>query len=108
LTNEGLLLLSHLTKIVPQQVTLHMVPILAFMGASVFQRDDAASQRVIEAIMGGIVPVLAKSHRDAAQTPGDLVDALAPVVKTFTDVIVHVPAHRRTSCVTCLSVVTMR
>jgi U3 small nucleolar RNA-associated protein 10 len=48
--NQALLLISSLSRLAPEAVLHHIMPVFTFMGSNVFHRDDSYSFRVVEQV----------------------------------------------------------
>lgn len=97
--HHALILLSHASFMLPEQVLHHIMEIFTFMGSSVLRHDDAYSFQIIVKIIETLIPILVKleknvedcSERELAQ----LQKRVVPVLRIFADVVLHVPEHRR-------------
>ncbi|XP_058814545.1 HEAT repeat-containing protein 1 homolog [Topomyia yanbarensis] len=88
--HHALLLLAHVTDLVPDQVLQNIMEIFTFMGSSVVRHDDVYSIQIITKIIETIIPTLAREENSANKQ-----NKVIPILKIFTDVILDVPEHRR-------------
>ncbi|XP_055640607.1 HEAT repeat-containing protein 1 homolog [Toxorhynchites rutilus septentrionalis] len=90
--HHALLLLAHVSYLVPEQVLHNMMEIFTFMGSSIVRHDDVYSIQIISKIIETIVPTLALDRKSSGEKSQDKVIA---ILKIFSDVILDVPEHRR-------------
>ena len=74
LAMNSLLLIAHFASLVPDQIVHHIVPVFTFMGANALQRDDAASQRIVDSVFDSVLPVVVRKHKEAAGAPEEVVN----------------------------------
>lgn len=91
---RALLVASELARLIPDTVLHNVMPIFTFMGSSDLQRDDAFSFGVVEKTVERIVPVMAASLKDKAETKLDLYSESRTFLSIFTDMAARLPKHR--------------
>lgn len=91
--HHALQLLSHLARLLPDQVLHNMMDIFTFMGSSVVRHDDAYSFQIITNIISSIIPTLTRLNE--SKTESEQNELVVPVLKVFCDIILDVPEHRR-------------
>ncbi|KAL1109946.1 hypothetical protein AAG570_014103 [Ranatra chinensis] len=87
--HHALLALTHLARIVPDQVLHNIMAIFTFIGSSVLRQEDAYSLQIISQIIDTIIPVLIEAETD------DLVSKVAGVLRVFVSAMLDIPEHRR-------------
>jgi U3 small nucleolar RNA-associated protein 10 len=90
--SSALLLLSELTRYIPQAVLHSIMPIFTLMSATTIRQDDDFSAHVVDQTIQQVVPLLAQSLRDQKK---DLVAATAEIILSFAAAFEHIAAHRR-------------
>lgn len=88
--HHALLALTHIAKLIPEQVLHNIMAIFTFIGSSVLRKDDAYSFQIITKIIDTIIPVLVKH-----QTNQDEAVSVAGVIRVFVTALLDVPEHRR-------------
>lgn len=91
--HHALQLLSHLARLLPDQVLHNMMDIFTFMGSSVVRHDDAYSFQIITNVISAIVPTLTRINENKSEAEKN--ELVVPVLKVFSDIILDVPEHRR-------------
>ncbi|KAL1412540.1 snoRNA-binding rRNA-processing protein utp10 [Vanrija albida] len=91
---RALLVASELARLIPETVLHNVMPIFTFMGSSDLQRDDAFSFGVVEKTVERIVPVMAASLKDKADSKLDLYTESRTFLAIFTDMAARLPKHR--------------
>lgn len=84
--HHALLLLSATAQMVPDQVLIDIMDIFTFMGSSLVRHDDSYSFQIITKIIENIIPIVVTNYDDKN---------VLPVLRVFSDIILHVPEHRR-------------
>lgn len=86
--HHALQLICQLAPLAPEIVLHNITDIFTFMGSTIVRQDDAYSFQIILKIIDSVVPILIeKSEKDSSK--------LVAVLKTFADIILDVPEHRR-------------
>lgn len=86
--HHALQLICQLAPLAPDTVLQNITDIFTFMGSTIVRQDDAYSFQIILKIIDSVVPILIeKSDGDSGK--------LVAVLKTFADIILDVPEHRR-------------
>uniref|UniRef100_A0A336KP64 HEAT repeat-containing protein 1 n=1 Tax=Culicoides sonorensis TaxID=179676 RepID=A0A336KP64_CULSO len=85
--HDALILLSHVTSFIPEQVLHNIVGIFTFMGSSVARHDDTYSFQIMSKVIENVIPILAKHQKGE--------DKVISVLKIFSDIILDVAMHRR-------------
>lgn len=86
--HHALQLICQLAPLAPEVVLQNITDIFTFMGSTIVRQDDAYSFQIILKIIDSVVPILIeKSEGDSTR--------LVAVLKTFADIILDVPEHRR-------------
>ncbi|KAG8528844.1 uncharacterized protein KY384_006533 [Bacidia gigantensis] len=89
--NTGLLLLSALAHIIPEQILHNVMPIFTFMGSDVLRQGDDYSAHVVRQTMDSIVPRLVQSlHKRKGELSG-----ISELLLSFAAAFDHVPSQRR-------------
>ncbi|KAI0692328.1 hypothetical protein BC835DRAFT_1416622 [Cytidiella melzeri] len=96
-SNQALLLVSSLARLVPEAVLQNVMPVFTFMGANVFHRDDSYSFKVVQKTIDSIIPVMTTSLKQHHAGKLDLHIASRVFLRIFTDAYNHIPRHRRIS-----------
>ncbi|TXT12979.1 hypothetical protein VHUM_01380 [Vanrija humicola] len=91
---RALLVASELARLIPDTVLHNVMPIFTFMGSSDLQRDDEFSFGVVEKTVERIVPVMAASLKDKAESKLDLYTESRTFLSIFTDMAARLPKHR--------------
>jgi len=90
--STALLLLSKLTRYVPQAILHSIMPVFTLMSSTTLRQDDDFSAHVVDQTIQQVVPLLAKSLREQKK---DLVAATAEIILSFAAAFEHIAAHRR-------------
>jgi len=89
----ALLLSASLTSIAPELMLHNVMPIFAFMGNSVFSKDDERSVYVSNQAIDQIIPPLVSTLK--RQDEGSLIKSTSSLLSSFVAAFDHVPQHRR-------------
>jgi len=90
--STALLLLSKLTRYVPQAILHSIMPVFTLMSSTTLRQDDDFSAHVVDQTIQQVVPLLAQSLREQKK---DLVAATAEIILSFAAAFEHIAAHRR-------------
>ena len=83
--NKAFLLLACITRIFPDHVLKHSMPIFTFMGDTSFKSDDNFSFQVLHKTIQSIIP------RIAEKKPSQVI----PIINILVDSYSNIPSHRR-------------
>ncbi|KKF93686.1 U3 small nucleolar RNA-associated protein 10 [Ceratocystis platani] len=90
--NSALLVIASLAATAPEVVVHVVMPVFAFVGASILRQSDDYSAYVVNQTIKEVVPPLLDSFRRGKRNP---VSSAAELLLSFTASYSHVPAHRR-------------
>ncbi|KKA28520.1 hypothetical protein TD95_004600 [Thielaviopsis punctulata] len=90
--NSALLVIASLAATAPEVVIHVVMPVFAFVGASILRQSDDHSAYVVNQTIREVVPPLLDSFRRGKRNP---VSSAAELLLSFTASYSHVPAHRR-------------
>lgn len=88
----ALLLLSNLSRSIPQAVLHSIMPVFTLMSSTTLREGDEFSAHVVDQTIQQVIPLLAQSLRDQKK---DLVAATAEIILSFAAAFEHIAAHRR-------------
>jgi len=96
ISHKIILLLADLARLCPELTCQSMMPIFTFVGAHVFERDDAFSARVVDKAIQALIPPMVKASSATGSSRIELVLSLRELLIMLVGARNHIPKHRRT------------